>query len=585
MTAPTSTAAIDPESWKQPGSAGFWNFIRDIQPRVRSSENTFIPWKVSGTVKDEITAALDSGCGTLVFSHPRRHGKTCTVAMVALWRLVAFPNTLIAAVANSARQSKDTHKRYIFDAFTHTPALQRLVDAKVFKLQADNIRSDNLGSSFTVYPANAAALYGKALNIALVGELHAADNSKVLHTLQGSLIDSRDGLLLCDSTVGPPSSPIAELHKQSLQPGSGIYFSHISYPTHEVAIVESPEWIDKTRLRQLSVSMPKAFFDLQHCNLWGSASSALFTKEQLEACIHEYELDPQRLAAGRAYVVSGGLDRAASMMPGGDATITSAILQIEEEDGPHWYVMASDQVFMHRLAGIRANILDYSKRLGMTRLGIEDYNTTDVIDWCRRQEGFGANVESFHPSRPRKADAFAALYAAVAEGRFHVHPCFAELIAELSTIEIRMDGKKRNGRNASDSDDRSASFVPDYGHPKARGYHDDRVYSLLWASYALREVQLSAYELDAINCTGSYRIARLCALNGGAVIPPCADTCRSMQEAMRHYRAYADKRGAQAEGSDPVYADRMKNRWPAMPPEEWIPLKITARVHTLPRAA
>jgi hypothetical protein len=131
-----------------------------------------------------------------------------------------------------------------------------------------------------------------------------------------------------------------------------------------------------------------------------------------------------------------------------------------------------------------------------------------------------------HPTAERQASAFVALYNTAKEGRLHIHPSFQKLIKELSTFEYRM---------ANDGDRRAT--MPKF--EGARGCKDDFVYSLVWSLYSLREQELSAYEMHGIHCHAPHApVVRLCALNGGQMIPPCADNCRSMRAANQLYRSY-----------------------------------------------
>jgi hypothetical protein len=131
-----------------------------------------------------------------------------------------------------------------------------------------------------------------------------------------------------------------------------------------------------------------------------------------------------------------------------------------------------------------------------------------------------------HPTAERQASAFVALYNVAKEGRLHIHPNFEKLIKELSTFEYRI----------TNDGDRRATMPKFEG---ARGCKDDFVYSLVWSLYSLRDQELAAYELNGIHCHAPHApVIRLCALNGGNMIPPCADSCRSMRAAQGLYRSY-----------------------------------------------
>lgn len=515
--------------WKS-GSEGFFNFLDDVKPVVRASGGGFTPFVPGPRERAEIKRALDGDYSTLVFSWPRRHGKTATSIMIILWRFLTRRTENIAIVANSEKQVVDTAFRMIRDAFENTDALKRLASTGTIVVGADAIHFPALSSVIQAFSSNPSALWGKKLSCAQISELHAAKGDDVLTALTGSLIDSAGSMLLIDSTVGPMSSPLFALY-QAYQQGDdpSLFFSHIQYADLDDACANGPPWIDPVRLRAASRRMLPRTFGLYHLNRWGDASNLLLDGDTLADCTAtSYLSDPKALAAGASYVVGGGLDRAFGGSKHGDSTITTAVLKTVIDDEEHFYVLDSDAVLFSRLGGIKANFKRYHREWGMTRLGLETYGAQDVYDWAAN-EPFGNGTELVTPSRKAQYQAFTSLANAAGEGRLHIDPRFSRLVEELRTFEITDDGKETVGNEA----------LPKFGH--ARGKHDDAVYSLAWAIHSLRDVTLNPYELPGIRCTDTGPSRHLCALNGGAIVPLCAASCRSMRRAFDLFDQYAER--------------------------------------------
>lgn len=532
----------------QNGSDGFFSFLEDVKPVVRSSRGGFTPFFPASREKAEIARALDGDHSTVVFSWPRRHGKTATSVMIILWRFLTRRTENVAIVANSEKQVVDTAFKMIRDAFEHTPFLKRLADAGTIEVGMDAIRFPATSSVIQAFSANPAALWGKKLTAAQISELHAAKSDGVLEALTGSLIDTEGSMLLIDSTVGPMSSPLYALYQAHLAGDDpSLFFSHVQYADLDDACANSPPWIDPAKLRAASRRMLPQRFALFHFNRWGDASSLLIDSDTLARCTEaSYQPDPKVLAAGASYVVSGGLDRAFGGSRHGDSTVTTAVVMTTHDDEEHFYVLDSDVVLFSRLGGIKANFRRYHREWGMSRIGLETYGAQDVYDWAQA-EPFADGTELVTPSRKVQYQAFTLLATAAAEGRLHIDPRFTRLIEELKTFEITDDGKETVGNEA----------LPKFGH--ARGKHDDAVYSLAWAMFATREITLNPYEIAGVRCVDTSPTRHMCALNGGAMIPMCARSCRSMKHALSLFDRYRDRSPRNTLPVEAFIADKLKN--------------------------
>ncbi|WP_018044900.1 terminase large subunit [Methylobacterium sp. 88A] len=514
MTVP---AKIDVRLWKG-GSEGFFRWLDDVRPMVPSSKGGFEPYVPGPLERIELTTALDGGYRTIVLCWPRRHGKTLAAALIIAWRFMSRRTQNVAMVANSERQSVDVAFKLVRDILRETPYAAAMVKADKITIAADKIEYPALGNVIQGFPSNPAALFGKKLSIAQVSELHAATSDAAYQALASATIDSDDGLVLVDSTVGSRSSPLYGLyglHERATDPS--LFFSHIAYRDLEDACARAPRWISVAGLRSRAAQMLPGEFAQQHLNLWGSSTTSLFPPAVLDQCRGTYKLDIASITGGAAHVVGAGLDRAYGFSLHGDATVASCVVKVLVGEDPHYYVLASDKIAFSAATGIRRAFTRYRTEHGMSRAAIESYNSQDIAAWCGDQT---FDHEVISPTLERQGNAFTALYAAAAEGRLHVAPGFSTLLAEMGMLEYQL----------------GASSAPRF--EAAKGYHDDHVYALAWAVYALRDVELNPYELKGVHCYGPGPSPSLCILNGGELVPPCAGSCRSMLAARDLYRGY-----------------------------------------------
>ena len=549
----TGAAKSNVALWRD-GSAGFFRWLEDVKPRVPASKGGFTVYVPGDREREELRRALDGEYRTIVLCWPRRHGKTLASALIIVWRFLTRQTQTVAMVANSEKQTVDTAFKLARTILEQTPYTAAMIKAGTISVTADRIEYPALGNPIQGDSANPAALYGKKLTIAQVSELHAATSDAAYQVLASSTIDTDDGLVLVDSTVGPRTSPLFALYQLD-QRGEDprLFFSHIAYRDLADACDNAPPWITPAALRSRAAQMLPAEFTQQHLNQWTSGVSALFPPEVLDRCRDSYQLDVPSITGGAAFIVGGGLDRAYGFSMHGDATVTTAVLKtlIGEED--HYFVLASDKIAFSSAGGIKKALTRYAREFGMKRAALEAYNSQDVAAWCADQT---FDHEVIHPTAERQANAFTALYNAAAEGRLHIHPSFDRLLSEMGTFEYRL-AAAGNG----------AAGAPRF--EAAKGCHDDHVYSLVWAVYALRDVELNPYEIVGIHCHGSGPAVRLCALNGGDWVPPCGEGCRSMLTAHALYRAYRDRGHLTPLSFEEFLSVKLKN----------------IGAHTLPRAA
>jgi len=542
----TAKAVSKVTSWRN-GSSGFFQWLEDVKPLVPSSKGGFEVYAPGPLERAEIEKAIDGDYRTIVFCWPRRHGKTLVTALIIVWRFLTRKTQTIGIIANSEKQIVDTAFKTVASILRKTPYTADLIKSgSIIIADTGTIQYPALDNIIKGYSNNPAALYGKKLTIAQVSELHAAANDASYQVVASSTIDTEDGLVLIDSTVGPRSSPLFALYSIAERgDDETLFFSHIQYQDLKDAMDNAPHWIKPSALKSRAAQMLPAEFAQQHLNQWTSGQSSLFPPEVLDKCRDKYRLDIPSIVGGAAYIVGAGLDRAYGFSVHGDNTVTTCVIKTLQGEDDHYYVLASDKISFSSAAGIRKAFTRYRKEFNLTRAVIESYNSQDIAAWCGDQP---FDHEVVHATADKQANAFVALYNAAAEGRLHIHPSFEKLLSEMGTLEYRIVNAS-TGRNGQQAPRFEA----------AKGCHDDHVYSLAWAVYSLREFELNPYEINGIHCHGSGPAIRLCLLNDGEMIPPCAETCRSMLTAHNLYKSYLARGSLTPLSFDEFVQTKLKN--------------------------
>jgi len=225
--------------------------------------------------------------------------------------------------------------------------------------------------------------------------------------------------------------------------------------------------------------------------------------------------------------------------------VTTCVVKTLVGEDDHYYVLASDKITFSSAAGIRKAFTRYKKDFDLSRVTIESFNAQDIAAWCGDQS---FTHELVHPTADKQASAFTAVYNAASEGRLHIHPSFEHLLSEMETLEYRIT-------NASTG--RGGQQAPRF--EAAKGAHDDHVYSLVWAIYSLRDVELNPYEIGGIHCHGIGPAVSLCVLNGGDMVPPCASSCRSAIQARNVYRGYLSRGSTNPLSFDEFIQNKLTN--------------------------
>lgn len=141
---------------------------------------------------------------------------------------------------------------------------------------------------------------------------------------------------------------------------------------------------------------------------------------------------------------------------------------------------------------------------------MEDYEVVDLLPWLETQK---INVERMTAHSTRQNASFPELARIAREGRLHFPEDAKHLIEEMGTFSYTQ-APRGDGYS--------------FGH-SSKKFHDDRVYSLNWAIFALRSQIMNLYTLKNITCTSKRPNRHYCYLMGGNTIPFCSEYCEAAQ--------------------------------------------------------
>jgi hypothetical protein len=511
------------KAWRN-GADGFLQWLTDIEPRVPSAKGTYEIFQPEPFQADAIHDALalkEDGTYqyiTIALSFPRRHSKTTLAALLSLWRLCNFANENIVCIANTERQSVSVGFGLCKKIVLNTPFLLALIGKD--NVLTYRIDLPKLQSSMRTMSCNISGLYGEKVTVGWCSEIHAAANDEAMQVLASSLGDSLNSWLLVDSTVdavGGPLHRLEQLHETGEDPT--VFVHRIEYRSLDEALEKSPPWISRDWLRSRQKQLLPAVFATQHLNQRSAASNNLFALTDIQRAQGRLPLpftadDLINIAAGRTFATGGGLDRAYFGSLQGDATIWTSVAKIADATGgePHFYVLNQKNILGSLGSGIKKAILADMEAYKLTNSVIEAYNAQDIATWAAEMQ---IPAEVFHATNTAQVPAFMELYRIVKEDRLHFSDKLKDLAREMETFLYELV----NGQ-------------PRFGSDK---WHDDRVYSLVWAVHSLRQKELAAYTLKNIVCESKSPHARLCYMRRGELILPCSEYCPSHKKVTAMY--------------------------------------------------
>ncbi|MBG0789854.1 MAG: hypothetical protein H0S80_05075 [Desulfovibrionaceae bacterium] len=515
------------EEWRD-GPAGFFKWVEAVKPRILKQNNKYEPIELADWQKREITPLLEklpSGeCvnQTCCITWPRRHGKSYMNVLIALHRFTCYENQNIKVLANSSRQAIGTNFKLLKNIILNTPALLSLIGQR--NLQGVKIKGGNQ-SEIEAVPNNANVLYGEKVNLVLTTELHASKDAEALGVLTSSVGDSIDGQLLIDSTTDGPNGPIAALEQLQENGEAGIYVTRIEYKDLQDVLRNAPAWIRRSWIENQHKTQLPAFFGTQILNRRADALNTLFRLADVQAAMAEIRnpVDPglvDGLFSGRKYIVGGGLDRAYGFSLNGDNTIWTTVAKVAgADDEPHYWVLNQKDIAFSSGGSIKKAIAGDNESYGLLNVVIERYNAQDIWAWCGDAK---IHAEIVHGNTNEQISVFTELHRIVSERRLHFSRDLKQLEAELTAFTVDNTGT-----------------APRF--EAAKGFHDDRVYSLAWAIWATRQEELTTYELPRVVCQSRSQHAQYCYLRNGEVILPCARECEAHRRVERWHVQYNQK--------------------------------------------
>jgi hypothetical protein len=432
------------------------------------------------------------------------------LALLVLWRFTLNPHENIVVLANSEKQSLSTSFKIVRGIIVNTPALLSQVGAT--NIQRGLINYPGFQSSIRAATCAPASLYGEKVTCGWVSEIHAAQSDEGMQIIASSLGDSINSWLLIDSTVDSIGGPLHVLENlQASGDDPTVYVHRIEYRDLDEALKKSPPWIQRPWLKSRAKQLLPATFQTQHLNQRVTSDNCLFATSDIDRAKERLPMpmstdDLTTLAAGRTYVVGGGLDRAYFGSLHGDSTIWTSTLKLAVAgEEPHYYVLNQQAILGSLAPLIKKAISTDHKNYVLENVIFESYNSQDIYLWTCENK---IPAELLHATLTNQTPAFTELHRIVKEGRLHYSDKLKELAREMETFLYELKGEQ-----------------PRFGINNA--VHDDRVYSLAWSIFATRQKELAAYTLDSVICESKSRHAPLCFLREGDLILNCGPSCPS----------------------------------------------------------
>jgi hypothetical protein len=508
------------DRWNEKASAGFWNFIEDMEPHVLMN-NRWVPFQPTDKQREIINSALAvDNRGR--FKHqislaiqPRRFGKSTAWLIIIGWLFCSRENHTTQLLGVSELHTRRTQFNRIADIIRNSPKLSRLISE-------DNIRSVDI-----VFPArnniiqmsagsSTATAYGDRLDLLYLADFHNFVDLQPWLSFQSALLDSSSSIILIDSNVGAIDSHDHEL-QQEAQRDESIYCDHLFFKDIEDYCKKAPDiapWINTQKARRQERTSLPADFRRDILGQRSDSKNALFPSHIINLCKSKYKIpvsDVSELAKGRAYKVGGALDRSKSLF-GGDATVWSTILKVAspEHGEPEFFLLSQQVIIPNTSRMIKKAILKDHERYNLDNVVLENYEVTDLKAWLDDQR---ISNELVSATDTAQNSSFPEFHRIAKEGRFHFPALCRGLAKEMSTfVYIQRTGGKYS-----------------FGHASTR-FHDDRVYSVNWAIFSLRQAILNLYVLGHVVCTLKSAKRHSCFLMSGGLQLLCSEGCQTYKE-------------------------------------------------------
>jgi len=425
---------------------------------------------------------------TIVFSWPKREGKSLLSAIIVTWLTTCFTNKKSVVLANSERQAASVIYDEIVGFFRNSPKLQGYTSEE--EIGVKKLTVSVFGNEVICLPCNYRTVQGFAVTGALaVDELHAVQDMRAYNYLS-SQTEMRNVLEVISSQAGSPeqNNPVWRLYNARHE--THIYFN---YQQGHMA-----PWAIDLAHRAKATLTPLEYATL-HENSWGGMGQKLFTPELIDIAAMPYDLPQTKtnwLDLRRSWAfdkcacdIGLGLDRA-GVGADGDRTVLTAVARFASPDYPApIYRIIGHEVF---LTGAEVEILEivrnweaiYGRPSGIL---FEQYNCSDIVEKVR-------GAELIPPTNMRQRQIFNELHRIFWENRFgfpencgwdYKNQTNGLLKSELLGFEYGMNS---NGNIR-------------YGTQKG---HDDTIYSLAWAIEAVPGTIRTGLNQVPVQATGAY---------------------------------------------------------------------------------
>lgn len=514
------------DRWNQPGPAGFYAWISEVQPHILGRGNTWIPFEPTQDQRKEIEEILtvdgnDNFTHTLsLLIEPRRMGKSTVFCLIILWLFTSRKNRLTQLLGNTESHSRKTQFNTLKKIIQNSPKLSKIVKPEwIFEYKIDFPPLSNTIQMST--GLSSATSFGEKINLLWVSDLHACLDLSPFNAFQASLLDSEDSLLFIDSNVDSTDQHVHALERESKIDDS-MFCRRVEFKDLEDYKQNAPPWLDRKKAERMQRTALPVDFARDILGKRSDAKNALFTSDIIQLCKSGYKIpvsDISELTKGRAYKVGGGLDRAKSLMGNLDHTIWTSILKVASESGePEYYLLNQERIFPNTGRLIKRAILRDHERYHLDNVTLENYEVTDLKSWLDDQR---INNELISAHDTNQNAAFPELYRIAKEGRLHFPASLKDLASEMSTFTYT---QKKGGTYTFGS--------------TSRKFKDDRVYSACWAIFSMRESVLNLFEMGNIFCNNKSPKRALCFLLGGEAEMLCRVNCDPYKTVEEMYREY-----------------------------------------------
>ena len=390
---------------------------------------------------------LRDGSKRIAVRMSRQAGKTTTIAARAIWFAATHPRTLTLIVAPSLRQSMIMSDKIEEFLFSIPEDLRRKIVAKI---QRTVIRFRN-GSKIVALPNSPQRLRGYTAHQVICDEAaFFRDDELVFYNVLYPMLSTTDGTLIVSSTPWGKDSVFYRM------------FQSDQFSKHVVTWREPVECglIKRDFIEEMRKIYPLERFQREYEAAFVEDAKAYFPQDLITTCIDpdlEY-LDFEERAEGRFVV---GVDF-------GKKVDHSAVAVVRVEEGRKSLV----HMRQFKLEEPYASVIGYIKticgrynsvvKVLADQTGVGEYIVEDMV-----RAGIPA-VEGVVLTAPKKAEILSYLKQQMQNGVVRL-PYDPDLIAEINCeeFELTKDGNVK------------------FGHPE--GTHDDRLWALALAVYALRE--------------------------------------------------------------------------------------------------